>query len=168
MKIFLIAILFLGFTAHANAAAPEKSAAFDIDKLYFGGGLSENDFNGPNATGVQFIVGYPLTIKLGRGSFALEGGYMNSGNFDRAFNVPSFGPVVTSPGVAGFWGTVTGSWNIADRTSFIGRFGLDIGDDDGLMYGAGLGYDLTEKLSVRGEYVLRDNVDSLQFNLVFQ
>jgi len=168
MKKLLVAILFLGFAVHANAETKANTNAFDVDKLYFGGGLSENDFNGPNATGIQFIVGYPLTIKAGGATFALEGGYMNSGNFRRSRNVPPFGSVVSSSDATGFWGTVAGSWNIADRTSFIGRLGLDIGDDDGLMYGAGIGYELTEKVAIRGEYVIRDNIDSLQFNLVFR
>jgi len=168
MNFFLVAILFLGFTLHAGAETKENTSAFDSDKLYFGGGLLENDFNGPNATGIQLFVGYPFTIKFGSGTFALEGGYMNSGNFKRSVNVPPFGSVVSSSAATGFWGAVAGSWKIADRTSFIGRLGLDVGDDDGLMYGAGIGYDLIERLTIRGEYVIRDNIDSLQFNFVFR
>ncbi|MCF6323274.1 MAG: porin family protein [Gammaproteobacteria bacterium] len=168
MKNFLVVILFLGFAMHASAETEESKNHFDADKLYFGGGLSENDFNGPNATGIQIFVGYPLTIKAGSGRFALEGGYMNSGSFDRSVTVPAFGPVVSSSTATGLWGTIVGSWNIADRTSFIGRLGLDMGDDDGLMYGAGIGYDLIERLTIRGEYVIRDNIDSLQFNFVFR
>ena len=169
MKKFLVAFLLLGFTINASAEtkAATKANTFDADKLYFGGGLSDND-NGPNATGIQIFAGYPLTVKLGSGIFALEGGYMNSGSFERAVNVPPFGTVVTSSAATGFWGAVAGSWIVADRTSFIGRLGLDIGDDDGLMFGAGLGYDVTERVAVRGEYVIRDNIDSLQFNIVLR
>ncbi|VAW85967.1 hypothetical protein MNBD_GAMMA17-1097 [hydrothermal vent metagenome] len=168
MKFFLVMMLFLGFPLHASAEAEKNTNGFDTDKLYFGGGLSENDSNGPNATGIQIFVGYPLTIKLGSGTFALEGGYMNSGSFERSVAVPPFGSVVSSSTATGLWGTVAGSWNIADRTSFVGRLGLDIGDDDGLMYGAGIGYDLIERLTIRGEYIMRDNIDSLQFNFVFR
>jgi len=164
MKKILVAVLFFGFTAHASAETGANTHAFDADKLYFGGGLSENDPNGPNATGIQIFVGYPLTIKLGSGFYALEGGYMNSGNFKRSVN----GAVVSSSAATGFWGTVAASWRMADRTNFIGRFGLDIGDDDGLMYGVGISYDLIERITLRGEYVIRDNINSLQFNFVFR
>jgi len=166
MKNFLVAVLLFGFSIHAGAETEPNP--FDANKLYFGGGLSDNDFKGPNETGIQLIVGYPLTIKAGGATFALEGGYMNSGNFDRRLNVPGFGSVTTSSSATGFWGTVAGSWVVADRTSFIGRLGLDVGDDDGLMYGAGLGYDVTERVAIRGEYVIRDNIDSLQFNFVLR
>jgi len=63
--------------------------------------------------------------------------------------------------------SIAGGGEIADRTRLPGRLGLGIGDDDGLMYGVGPGHDLTEKVAIRGEYVLRDEVDSLQLNFVF-
>lgn len=93
---------------------------------------------------------------------------MNSGSFKRTITVPPFGAMVSSSTATGLWGTVAGNWNIADRTGFIGRLGLDIGDDDGLMYGAGISYDLIKRITLRGEYVIRDNIDSLQFNFVFR
>lgn len=160
MKRFLAAMLLAGFTSQVSA----EEAAIDVDKLYFGGGISDNDLHGQDATGLQFLLGYPLEVKFGKGKLALEAGYMDSGRFNRAV-----GPLrIVSTEATGFWGTMVGSWKVADRTAVLGRFGLDIGDDDGLMYGVGLGYDLTEKVAVRGEYVLRDNIDSLQFNFVFR
>jgi len=50
----------------------------------------------------------------------------------------------------------------------VARAGLDIGDDDGFMFGAGLGFNLNPKMELRGEYVMRDTVDSLQVNFVMR
>jgi len=44
---------------------------------------------------------------------------------------------------------------------------LDIGDDSGLMVGAGVSYTTSEKIELRFEYVARDEVDSLQFNFLY-
>ena len=49
----------------------------------------------------------------------------------------------------------------------IGRAGYDFGDDDGFIVGVGAGYILNKNLKLRLEYVARDHVDSLQFNVVF-
>jgi hypothetical protein len=35
------------------------------------------------------------------------------------------------------------------------------------MFGAGLGFKATQQLELRGEYVVRDHINSLQANLVF-
>ena len=37
-----------------------------------------------------------------------------------------------------------------------------------LMFGGGVGYQANEKLEMRGEYVVRDEIDSLQFNVVIR
>ncbi len=131
------------------------------DRLYFGGGIAGNDLRGDDATGFQFFAGYPLQAKLGKGDLAIEAGYMDSGSFEHRGN---FGSVSAT----GLWGTLVGSWNVATKTDLVVRAGLDVGDDDGVMFGAGLGYALSKKLELRGEYVVRDNIDSLQFNFVFR
>ncbi|MDT8451149.1 MAG: hypothetical protein RQ936_00220 [Gammaproteobacteria bacterium] len=55
-----------------------------------------------------------------------------------------------------------------DKLNLVLRAGLDIGDDDGIMLGGGLGFKLNNKMEVRGEYVIRNHVDSLQVNLVMR
>jgi hypothetical protein len=54
------------------------------------------------------------------------------------------------------------------NVSAIGRLGLDIGDDDGVMIGFGLGFPMSQKTDLRVEYVIRDNIDSFQLNLVIR
>ncbi len=164
MKIFLVAMLLVGCISQASANTEVDIA----DRLYFGGGLGSNDLHGMDASGFQFFAGYPLKAKLGTGDLAIEAGYMDSGSFERTFNFSGIGAITSSTDATGLWGTMVGSWNVANNTSLIVRAGLDVGDDDGLMFGAGLGYALSKKLEIRGEYVVRDNIDSLQFNLVFR
>ena len=68
----------------------------------------------------------------------------------------------------GVWSTAVISYPVNGKLSVLGRAGLDFGDDDGFMFGAGMGYQANEKLEMRGEYVVRDNIDSLQFNVVIR
>jgi hypothetical protein len=56
---------------------------------------------------------------------------------------------------------------VTPKVELIGRAGFDFGDDDGFMIGIGAGYIVNKNLKLRGEFVVRDNVDSLQFNVVF-
>ena len=48
----------------------------------------------------------------------------------------------------------------------IGRAGLDFGDDDGLLLGAGAGFHLTPKVDVRGEYLAKNASTVYQASLV--
>ena len=67
----------------------------------------------------------------------------------------------------GIWATYTVDGIISGDLGWLARAGLDIGDDSGLMMGAGLGYIMDEKKELRFEYVVRDEVDSLQFNFLY-
>jgi hypothetical protein len=133
--------------------------------LYGGGGFASNSLDGTseNATGFQLFVGYDLkTVKLGTARVAVEAGYMDSGDFDFC---PGFAIPGCSASFDGLWGTGVVSLAVAKQVDFIGRIGLDIGDDDGIMFGVGLGFALDQKIQLRGEYVIRDNIDSLQANI---
>lgn len=158
------------------AASQVNAAGLDANKIYFGGGLGYNDIGfGDNAVGFQLFAGLPLPVKMGKGTLSAEVGYMDSGSFDQevspAINIPGFPtvPAVTASVKAkGFWGTAVLDFPIQNQVSVIGRVGLDVGDDDGLMFGAGLGFDASKNIEIRGEYVIRDNIDSLQANLVYR
>ena len=132
--------------------------------LYAGGGLSSNSVDGynGNATGFQFFLGYDLKgVKLGKANVAVEVGYMDSGDFDDCYFVYR----CASGSATGLWATGVVFVPVATQLDFIGRLGLDFGDDDGLMFGVGLGYAVDKKIQLRGEYVIREDIDSLQANI---
>ena len=144
----------------ANLAAAQQ---FDSSKIYFGGGLSKNSLSGfDDATGYQVFGGYPLDVDLGGGQLSVEVGYMDSGSFETDF----FGLTIETE-ATGFWSTAVGEWQLNQNLNLIGRLGLDFGDDDGFMLGGGIGYKMTDNMDLRGEYVIRDNIDSLQVNFVY-
>lgn len=147
------------------ASSTAVARQFNADRIYFGGGLSSNELNGfsGDATGFQIFAGYPLDMKLGSGELAVEAGYMDSGEFE--YNIPFFGTVSTE--AKGLWGTAVGKWPVGRNLNIIGRLGLDIGDDDGLMFGGGVGFKVAKNLDLRAEYVIRDHIDSLQLNVVY-
>lgn len=151
------------------AASQANAAGLDAKQIYFGGGLGYNDIGfGDNAVGFQLFAGLPLPVKLGSGALSAEVGYMDSGSFDQNVATPGFPTRTYSAKAQGLWGTAVLDFPIQDQISVIGRLGLDIGDDDGLMIGAGLGFDVNKNIEIRAEYVIRDNIDSLQANLVFR
>lgn len=149
--------------AAALAAVSANAVAGDV---YGGAGLSSNSVSGGgSATGYQFFLGYDLKgVKLGKANVAVEAGYMNSGSFDETVCVFTI-CVTASAEAKGLWGTGVVFLPVGNQLDFIGRLGLDIGDDDGIMFGVGLGYALDQKMQLRGEYVIRENIDSLQANL---
>lgn len=148
----------------ANLAAAQQ---FDSSKIYFGGGLSQNSLSGfDDATGYQVFGGYPLDVDLGGGQLSVEVGYMDSGSFEYEYQL--LGTTYTFEAEAtGFWSTAVGEWQLNESLNLIGRLGMDIGDDDGIMFGGGVGYNMTDNIDLRGEYVVRNNVDSLQVNFVY-
>jgi len=149
-------------------------AAGNTDKLYLGGGLGFNSISGidfSDGLGFQFFGGYDLPVKMGKGKLSVEVGYMDSGNMEvGSVTIPVIPPQkITVEGKAkGLWGNAVFSLPLQEKMSLIARAGLDIGDDDGIMLGAGLGFKLSNKMEVRGEYVIRDTIDSLQVNLVMR
>ncbi|MFT5118532.1 MAG: hypothetical protein ACI9NY_002073, partial [Kiritimatiellia bacterium] len=46
----------------------------------------------------------------------------------------------------------------------LGRIGLEVGDDDGILMGVGAGYRITPKVEVRLELVNKDLISSYQAN----
>src|SRR6266853_622985 len=67
----------------------------------------------------------------------------------------------------GVWGSGVARYMVAPQWELLGRLGYDFGDDNGVMVGIGGGYILNKNLKLRLEFVSRDKVDSLQFNVVF-
>lgn len=148
-------------------SAPIQADDF-FDHAYAGGGLSINSVTGwDNATGFQIFGGYNMhMVNIQPFTMAVEVGYFDSGSFE--FTETFMGETFTAKSSAsGLWANAVFAYPINEQFRLIGRAGLDLGDDDGPMFGIGVGYDLNRQLDLRAEYVTRDNVDSMQVNLAF-
>lgn len=150
--------------------------ADQLQGVYAGGGLGYNSFGSgwDDAVGFQVFGGYQLDElvgDMGDLSLAVEIGYMNSGDFEREYCLNGWMGYTECYSVEfdakGIWSTAVVSYPVAQDVDLLGRLGLDFGDDDGLMFGAGVGYSVTNEIQLRGEYVIRDNIDSLQANLAY-
>ena len=154
----------MGIAADALAQRGRSSGGFDTSKLFYGGGLSLNEVSGSDSgTGFQIFGGYRFGEFAPKWQADVELGYMDTGNMD--INVPPFGSV--SARAKGLWSTGVARYILKPQVELLGRLGMDFGDDDGLMFGFGAGYVLNRNFKLRGEYVIRDNVDSIQFNVVY-
>ena len=153
----------------AEVAAQGSSVTINTSNFYLGGGLGFNSYLGGRSTGFQIFGGYEFAGKLnGDISNAIELGYMDSGTFEgkdldngSTFTTPS------SNKAKGVWLNYVGSYPIGNRVEGLWRIGLDFGDDDGIMAGAGMGYNFNRHWSLRSEYVVREAVNSFQFNLLY-
>jgi hypothetical protein len=161
MKMFRIVTVALVAIVFSSTAAAQK---FDQRKLFFGAGLSSNSVDGAdnNPIGFQFFGGYNFGELAPKFQMDAEVGYMDSGKFKTS----AFGFTAESS-AKGLWATAVPRYMITPQIELIGRLGYDFGDDDGLMVGVGGGYIVNKNLKLRVEYVIRDNIDSLQFNVVF-
>ena len=153
--IFLLALMSL--VSNVNA-----EGAIDAQRIYVGGGLGFNSLPGfGSARGFQFIGGYEFAFKLNEDiSSALELGYMDTGDFDQ-YKGPN-----SNEDVKGFWVAMVESVPLSRKTDMLARLGYDFGDDDGFLLGTGLQYKFNTKLALRMEYVARQNVNSLQANVL--
>ena len=144
-------------SVHAQNGNTSKPL-LDRNELAIGGGISLNSVPGPwsDEVGFQFFAAYDLDrVNLMQGvSSSVELGYMDYG-----FSGGDSG---------GLWATAVIDGAIQNNFGWLARLGLDLGDDSGLMFGAGLSLGINNKMNLRGEYVIRDDVDSLQLNLIYR
>lgn len=133
----------------------------DTGKLFFGAGVSSNEVSDSDSgTGWQIFGGYTFGEITPKVFIDAEVGYMDTGDMERAGRPDAK--------ANGLWAAGVGRLMITPSVELIGRLGLDFGDDDGVLAGIGAGLLLTKNLKFRLEYVQRDNVDSIQFNIVYQ
>jgi hypothetical protein len=149
-----LSILFASLLLAVNVQAE----GLDASKIFLGGGISLNDVDGSNddATGFQIFAGMPIPASLGKARLSGEVGYMDSGNFDHGGSAE------------GIWANAVIEVPVGNTVELVGRAGFDFGDDDGLMIGGGVDFPMASKVDLRFEYVIRDHIDSLQANVVFQ
>lgn len=149
--------------ALALASLPAMSSAYEINsaKFYGGTGLTFNTVGVGNATGLQIFAGYKFDAKINTDiSSAIEIGFMNTGNFDNRY----FGGSSSAQGV---WASLVESVPVTNRIDANIRAGADFGDDDGFLVGAGMGYHIDNRTDFITEYVVRNNINSFQFNVLF-
>ena len=155
--IYLAALSFslLTSTFVTPVFAGEDEPLLDKGLFSIGVGFSDNSVSSSSdETGFQFFAAYDLNqYKLMEGvQSSVEFGFIDYG-----FSSDS----------TGIWATYVAAGPIGENFGWLGRLGLDIGDDSGPMVGAGVSYTINENLDFRGEYVVRDDVDSLQFNFIY-
>ena len=154
-KMFYTVIISLFTASSALAADNGQQALLDADKFSVGGGLTSNSVTGSSdEMGFQVFAAYDLNqVKFIDGvDSAVEFGY---GDFGFANSATSI------------WGNFVIDGPISGQFGWVGRAGLDLGDDSGLMFGFGASYIMNQKLDLRLEYVIRDDVNAMQFNVLY-
>ena len=143
-----------------------QAEGFDAKQIFFGAGISNNDVGfADDATGFQIFAGMPIPVNMGKAKLSGEVGYMDSGDFEQTL---PFGGGIVSDDAKGIWANAVVEVPVGKSINLLGRAGLDFGDDDGLMIGGGIGIPVSNKIDIRVEYVIRDNIDSLQANIVIR
>lgn len=154
-QISLIMVLTLGAVL-TQAHAQENKPLLDRNQFSIGAGISDNEISSPDEdeTGFQFFAAYDLSqINLMEGvNSSVEFGFMDFG-FDEDDS--------------GIWASYVVDGAISGRLGWLAQAGFDIGDDSGLLFGAGLKVMLNDKSDLRFEYVMRDEVDSLLINFLY-
>jgi len=157
----------LAVAPSVQAAGSSTGSGINPNQVFLGGGFSSNSVSNSNdGTGFQIFGGYHFGKMANNIKLDLEAGYMDTGNMDVTVSAPFFGSVTTSARAKGLWATPVARIELNPQFELIGRAGFDFGDDDGLMAGVGLGYNINKQSQFRVEYVERDTVNSLQLNAV--
>jgi hypothetical protein len=143
-------------SASAQVRAQANEPLLDRNLFSIGVGISDNEISNPDEddTGFQFFGSYDLTeVNLMEGvDSSVEFGFMDFG-FDEDDT--------------GIWGSYVIDGSISGSLGWLAQAGYDIGDDSGLLLGAGLKAMLNDQVDLRFEYVVRDDVDSLQINVLY-
>jgi len=179
----LLAATMGGFLCAQTAMAEDFK--FEPEKMYFslGATVSKLDEDGfSSASGYQISAGYDLPFKLADAVHtAVEVGYMNSGKFDAKPTLVGTSIVTPeSEELDSFRVSGVASLSFADLTKMAGvsvsdpssfelfaRLGYDFGDDDGIIYGAGVEYEFSEAFSINGEIVVGSEVNTGILNLTY-
>lgn len=158
----------LAGAALAAFAVTAQAQGVKPNDFYFGAGINSNELDGwgEDAVGYQFFGGVDL-LKSRQLTVGAEVGYWNSGEFEE--EIPFFfgGTQKVRTEADGLWANGVAKFSVAPTFDLLGRAGFDFGDDDGFMFGVGAGINLNRQMQIRGEYVVRDHIDSLQANFVY-
>lgn len=152
----ILALTVLSSVAHAEGSIDSK-------RIYLGGGLGFNSLPGyGSARGFKIFGGYDFAAKINDDiSSSIELGYMDTGDFEQYKGYNS------NEDVKGLYLAMVESVPLSRKTDMLARLGYDFGDDDGFLLGTGFQYKFDTKVAFRMEYVARQNVNSLQANVLF-
>jgi opacity protein-like surface antigen len=157
MKKIIGSFALLSLLTMAAFSAHAEGEGIKIKGFYIGGGIGFNNA-GSGAQGIQLFGGYDFNFKINEDiSTAVEVGYMDSGDFDG-----------TNDNARGLWMAAVESVPLSSKTDMLVRLGYDFGDDDGFLLGTGMQYKFNTKLAFRMEYIARQNITSLQANLILK
>ncbi len=165
MKYTLPVIFTLALTPVA-AQAEENNSAFRADHLQLGGSISENVVDSPfgggseDALGFSVFAGYEFANDMRGVKTTAELGYSDTDDFYRGGDND----------INGLWvaGVVEKNLPEINPNLFaLARIGLDFGDDDGILLGAGGGFHLSKEVDVRAEFINKDASSVYQASLVF-
>ena len=153
---------------------PILSSANKQSPYYAGVGFSlnipENDNQFKTSLGYQLFGGYQFENKIADViSLSVEAGYHNTGDFDGKAYI-SNGTIIIEDGFnsAGVWVAGVFGYEVFDSISINGKLGADLGDDDGALFGVGLGYQVFDEIKVNVDYINRSNSQAGQFNIIYQ
>lgn len=147
-------LLLLGTVISVQAYAQEQEPILDKNLFAIGAGISFNDADGDDEVGFQVFGAYELK----------EVNLMDDVDSSIEFGIMDFG---TDEDNDGIWASYVIDGAINDQFGWLAQAGWDIGDDSGLLFGAGVKYRLDQATDIRVEYVIRDEVDSLQANFLY-
>ena len=122
--------------------------------VYLGGGFSQNVIDSPwggseSATGITLFGGIEFDNSMAGLNSSVELGYSDTGDFYDNSDTDIQGP----------WIALVGEKflpEIDPRFSAVGRLGVDFGDDDGLLLGAGVGFHPMNNFGLRAEFINKD------------
>ena len=149
-------IIFLALVISTQVHAQANKPVLEKNRLSIGAGISDNEVNNPDdsGTGFQLFAAYDLQ----------QVNLMEGVDSSVEFGIMDFGLDGDDTGI---WGSYVVDGDLSGGFGWLAQAGLDIGDDSGLLFGAGLKFTLDKQSTLRLEYVARDDVDSLQLNFLF-
>lgn len=151
MKKYLLTVI---LTAATSSAIAEGSPI--NDKLYVGANLSHNTIDSPfnggdvDASGYSLFAGLKFNNSVEGLTTSAELGYSDTKDFFKSNG---------DADINGVWIAGVAEKTLPEldpRISALARIGLDLGDDDGILFGAGLGFHATDMLSLRAEFINKD------------
>lgn len=152
--------------ATALVSAP-AIAEMDNSKLYVGGGLSmdktdirggDNEIGFHGFGGMDFLEKDQLTLSAEAGLRIVKVSASACG----------FGFCASaSENATILYGAAVGKYAFTEEFSALGRLGLNIIDDSGIVFGVGGQYDINDQLGARLEYQMGPDLNSIMLSAVY-